>query len=274
MQSRLLDFADELSAICARVFAYIGAIVVLGLIAAKFVGAPIVEAAIDHSAGAQWVDVERPYRAFAASVPEFSEPEPDYAIHRLARGGAGRKDVMRWGPAWNDPAGNGSRLMIEVYRPAQEIRQFGDAASEVTARTAEIGGPYSLTPADAIDSKFGRFSVFSFTANTVTGNAGRSRNCLGFARAFEDPLMQIAGWYCKADAEVVDPKTLACALERLSLLMAASEPKVTALFAKADLQRKPCAATPSRAHRASNTQRRDWISVRKAPRLRGRMVTR
>ena len=33
---------------------------------------------------------------------------------------------------------------------------------------------------------------------------GRERRCLGFARAFDDPSMQIAGWYCSARSEVVD----------------------------------------------------------------------
>jgi hypothetical protein len=269
VQSGLLGFANELSATCVRLFAYIGGIVVLAVVAAKVFGTPTVEAAVDPSPRAQWTDVERPFRAFAATVPEFAEAEPGYAIRRNAKGG-GRKDIMRWGPAWDDPAGAGSRLTIEIYRPGKEIARFGDAASEVAARTAELGGPYPLTPAQAIDSKFGRFAAFSFTARS----GGQPRNCLGFLHAFKDPLVEIAGWYCKGGAEVVERATLACALERLSLLMAASEPKITELFARAELQRKVCNTKPARTQRASNTRRHDWIDARKTPKLRGRVVAR
>jgi hypothetical protein len=270
VQSGLLAFANEFSATCGRLFAYIGGIVVLALVAVKIFGSPVVEAAIDPAPRAQWMDVERPYRAFALTAPEFAEPEPDYAIRRPAGGGTGRKDVMSWGPAWNDPAGSSSRLMIEVYRPGKEIPHFEDAASAVAARTADLGGPYPLAAANPIDSKFGRVAVFGFTARA----SGQPRNCLGFAHAFAEPPVELAGWYCKPDAEVVEPRTIACALERLTLLMAASEPKITELFAKAELRRKPCAGKPTHAHRASNTERRDWISARKAPKLRGRVTAR
>lgn len=269
MQSGLLGFANEFSATCVRIFAYIGGIVVLAVVVVKVFGSPMVKAAVGPSPRVQWTDVERPFRAFAASIPDFAQGEPGYAIRRNTSGG-GRKDIMSWGPAWDDPAGAGSRLMIEIYRPGTEIARFGDAASEVTARTADLGGPYALTPTDAIDSKFGRFAAFSFTARS----GDQPRNCLGFARAFKDPLVEIAGWYCKAVAEVVERRTLACALERLSLLMAASEPKITALFARAELRRKVCRAKPARTQRASNTRRHDWIDARKTPKLRGRVATR
>ena len=269
MQSRLLGFANEFSATCVRLFAYVGGIVVLAVVGVKVFGAPIVEAAVDPSPGAQWVDVERPFHSFAASAPNFAEPEPDYAIRRNTRGG-GRKDIMSWGPAWDDAATVGSRLMIELYRPGKEIAHFGDAAGAVAALMADFGGPYTLTPAEPIDSKFGRLASFSFTAHS----SGQARGCLGFAHAFSEPLLQISGWYCKGDAEVVEPGTLTCALDRLSLMMAGSEPKITALFARAELRRKVCGVKSPRMQRASNTRRHDWIDARKAPRLRGRFATR
>jgi hypothetical protein len=162
--------------------------------------------------------------------------------------------------------------MLEIYRPGQELRRFGDAVSEITARTAELGGPYALKPAEAIESKFGRVSTFDFTASA----GARPRNCLGFARAFEDPRLQMAGWYCKGAKEVVDRKTLVCALDRLTLLMAASEPKVSELFARAELDRKFCAQKPAPHATKSNTaiKRTDWLDAPKEPKLRGRVVVR
>jgi hypothetical protein len=63
--------------------------------------------------------------------------------------------------------------------------------------------------------------------------------------------MQLSGWFCQGGTEFVEQSTLACALDRLTLLSAGSEPKVGALFAQAELNRSYCgqrdpilAATP------------------------------
>jgi hypothetical protein len=174
----LRHFADEFSATCVRVFAYIGALAVLVAISVRFFGSPAVEAAVEPARSA-WTNVERPYRAFALTVPEFADPDPDYAIRRHPDGG--RKDVLTWG----DPSGIGSRLMLEIYRAGHEIRRFGEPATEVVARTAELGGPYALKPAEGIESKFGRLTAFDFTATqgavraTASALPGRStiRGC-------------------------------------------------------------------------------------------------
>jgi len=60
----------------------------------------------------------------------------------------------------------------------------------------------------------------------------------------------LSGWFCRG-GEFIDRATLACALDRLTLISAGSEPKVGALFADAELRRSFCgqhdpilAATP------------------------------
>src|SRR5436190_8174585 len=110
-------FRDELSATAVRIFAYIGIVAVIVITGFTFFRMPDVQAAIEPTA---WTAVERPFRAFAVSVPEFDQAEPDYAIQRHAVGG-GRKDIMSWGDA--DAAR--SRLLIEIYRPGWEISEFG-----------------------------------------------------------------------------------------------------------------------------------------------------
>jgi hypothetical protein len=104
--------------------------------------------------------------------------------------------------------------------------------------------------------------VFEFIAHT----GDRRRNCLGFARAFGDPHLQIAGWYCKADVEVVDRHTLACAIDGLSLLAAASDPRVQEFFARAERRRTFC--KPRTTPRAATLRRNDWIEARRGPKLR------
>lgn len=262
MQSALRRVAHEVSATTVRIFAYIGAMAVIAVAAARFF-APAVEAAIEPVTRSDWTDVERPYRAFSLTIPEFAEPMPEYAIRRHATGG-GRKDTMSWGA----PDGAGSRFFVEIYRPGTELKRFADPASEIAARTDDLGRIKALTPADPIESKFGRVAAFDFAAR-----AGEHvRHCVGFARAFVEPRLQIAGWYCKGDAEVVDRGTLACALERLSLVMAASEPKVQELFARAEVRRRFCGPKPSA--RAATLRRADWIEAAKGPKLRGRAAAR
>lgn len=259
MHPGLRTFRDELSATLVRIFAYIGATAVLAIALAKMIQAPVV-AAVDPKPRSDWSSIDRPYRAFTLRVPGFSDPEPDYAIRRHIAGG--RKDILTLG---HDDVAR-SRLMIEIYRPGKELTRFGDPAGEVVARTVELGGAQRIAAVEPIDGKFGSVPVFDFTASID----GRSRSCLGFARAFLEPYLQIAGWYCKGAAEVVDRGTLGCAIEGLSLLAAASEPKVQELFARAEQRRRFCDAKP--AKRAPTLKRNDWIDARQQPKLR-RMVT-
>ena len=70
-------------------------------------------------------------------------------------------------------------------------------------------------------------------------------------RDYDDPRLQLSGWFCQGGADFIERSMLACALDRLTLLSAGSEPKVGALFAQAELNRSFCgqrnpilAATP------------------------------
>ena len=262
MYPTLFAFCNEMSATLARLLAYLGAIVVLGLVAAKMCGLPRVEAAVEPATRQAWINIERPHRAFALILPEFpTEPEPSYAIHRHPLGG-GRKDTMTWG----EPESPGSRLMIEIYRPGNELKRFADPANEIMARTAELGAARPPKPAGVIDSKFGPVALVDFTARRDE----RSRHCLGFVRAFSEPRLQIAGWYCKGDDEIIDGNLIACALDRLAVIAAGSDPKVAELFAHAELARKFCRHKPSL--RGATLKRADWIAAPRDPKLRGRQA--
>ncbi len=95
-------------------------------------------------------------------------------------------------------------------------------------------GPTDLHNEAPLDSKFGALAIVRFTASH-----GTPRQCLGFVRAYDDPLLQVSGWFCRG-GEFVERSTLACALDRLTLLSAGSEPKLGALFAKVELKRSFC----------------------------------
>jgi hypothetical protein len=254
MPASLLSFCNEASATSARLLAYVGAVAIIAAVAVKITGLGV-EAVVDPAARPEWITIERPHRAFALTLPEFpSEPEPGYAIQRHATGG-GRKDVMSWG----GPETPGSRLMIEVYRPGGELKP----ASDTTVSTADLGVVVGVKPAGTIDSKFGPLALVDFTVR----RAARTRRCLGFARVFEEPRLQIAGWYCKGGDEVVDPALIACALDRLAVIAAGNDPKLAALFAQAELQRRFC--QPKTASRGATLKRNDWIVAARDPKLRG-----
>jgi hypothetical protein len=180
-------------------------------------------------------------------MPELAASAFNYAILRRDADGA-RKDVLTWGEA----AAAGPYVMAEIYRPGPEGEHFIDPASEIAVRILEFAVTDDVKSAGRIDSKFGPVPLVDF----AIAPDGKERRCLGFARAFDKPTMQIAGWYCSAGREVVDRATLGCALDRLTILSAGSDPKLAELFAHAELKRTFCgqrnpilAATPEREER-------------------------
>ncbi len=222
-------FGNESKAAPGSTVAATGTLALLAALTFQFLNSTGIHAAVEPSGRPVWTSQERPHRAFALSSPNL--PVADYMIRRHDAGG--RKDILTAsGPSQL------SRLMLEIYRPGRESTGFGEVAAEITARTDELGGPYELTPAGALDTKFGAVAVFAFSPD----DEGHAHHCLGFARAFDDPLLMIAGWYCKADAEPIDRHALACVLEGLSLLTSANDPKMQELFAAAEENRKFCDA--------------------------------
>ena len=235
-----------------RLFAYMAGLAVLGVLGVIFLRLPDVVAAVAPAPRPQWIEVERPHPAFELLIPELGGPASRYAIFRREADGA-RKDVMSWGEA----AGSGPYVMLEVYRPGVPSDRFIDPASEVAARLVSFTVTDDVKPAGVIDGKFGTVSLVDF----AIAPSGHERRCLGFARAFSDPSMQIAGWYCSAGAEVVDRALLACALDRLTILSAAGDAKVADLFAHAELKRSFCgrhnpilAATPEGRKRVAKAR--------------------
>jgi hypothetical protein len=264
VRSGLQTFADDASATLTRVLAYLGALALAGILVVQLIELPESGDVAANQAAAQpgWTTVDRPHPAFVLSATS-GEPEPRTMIRLHPLGG--RKDIVSWGDAATlTPAG-----LVEIYRPGAELESFGDAPSEIAARTADLGEISRPTLLGTFDSKFGPLSLVEFATRT----AEKPRNCLGFVRLFDDPRLQLAGWYCNGGPEIVDRGQLACALDRLALVAAGSDPKVAELFARAELNRTFCgrkspilAATPRRTE--------DWLDAPADPTLRGRLAGR
>jgi len=241
MHPALHSWRDELPSSFVRLLAYLCAVALLSIAAARISESPKTIAVISSVHESKWIDIGRPFPAFALSIPEAAEVPSTYAIRRHADGG-GRKDILELGDA-DDSA---PYLHVEIYRPGTEIRSFADSQAVIADRAAALG-PDDLRRADQdLPSKFGPLTVFFFAASK-----GTPRQCLAFVRAFDDPRLQLSGWFCQSGSEFIQQSTLACALDRLTLMAAGSEPKVGALFAQAERNRTFCgqrdpilAATP------------------------------
>ena len=178
----------------------------------------------------EWNEIARPFPAFVLSIPEAADAPSHYAILHNVEGG-GRKDILSLG----EPDSASPYLQVEIYRPGSEIHRFSGPKATVAAAAAALG-PVALRRADEpLASKFGPLEVFAFETSK-----GVARHCLAFVRSYDDPRLQLSGWFCQGGADFIDRSTLACALDRLTLLSAGSEPKVGALFAKAELNRSYC----------------------------------
>jgi hypothetical protein len=235
-------FALEMHATLTRTAVYCAALGAFALIVAELAGS---RGAVVAKAPADWIEVIRPLPAFALSMPEFDEPR--YSILRHASG-TGRKDVLSFG----EP--DGATAVVEIRRPGQAEQ----TAEDITASISELrlSGP-RVSP-NTIETKFGAVALES----VVDG----ARSCLRFSRKFENPPFEIGGTFCNAGPELVDHGMIACALDRLSLLAAGSDPKLAARFARAELRRNFCGQRS--VFLAATPKRLDWIEASRDPKLR------
>jgi hypothetical protein len=230
MHPALRSWRNDLPPNIVRLLAYLGAIALLSMASAHFSQSPKVMGAITPVHQPEWIDIERPFAAFALSIPEAADVPASYAIRRHGVGN-GRKDILTLG----EPDGTAPLLRVEIYRPGNEIGRYADPVAEMIL-SADALGPVEIQNLEKpLATKFGPLTLVPFVASK-----GTPRRCLGFVRAYDNPRMQLSGWFCQGGTEFVEQGTLACALDRLTLLSAGSEPKVGALFAQAELNRSYC----------------------------------
>lgn len=229
MHPALHSWRDELPGQAVRVMAYVGALALLSILAAEFFQSTPLKPDIVPVDRSGWIEVDKPFPAFALAIPEAAGQPEKYAIWRHATGD-GRKDVLSLG----DSEGLTPYLEVTVYRAGREISRFAPPLEAIVSEAAALG-PVNVTPAaETLPTKFGALDLVRFETAQ-----GAKRFCLGFARTYDDPMLQITGRFCQGDGFVQDG-TLSCALDRLTLLYAGSEPKIGALFAHAELNRSYC----------------------------------
>ena len=254
MQPASYSIPDDIRATLVRLLAYMGALAALAVAAASFFAAPADIVAALGSASAQrpaWSTVERPYPAFELLMPELIGSTYTYAIQRRAKDGA-RKDLLSFG----EPADAGPKPVPMSWSKSTG-RPWPAIASSM--RRARSQPALSITPSPTTSSRTARSTANSVRCRSwilPSRPTDHERRCLGFARPFNQPTMQIAGWYCSAGREVVDRATVACLLDRLTLVN--GDAKLHEMFARAEVKRTFCgqrnpilAATPEREEQSA-----------------------
>jgi hypothetical protein len=239
----LHSWREELPSAFVRLLAYLGGLLLLSIAAARiFQAAPATRIIAPDRSKSQWITIERPFPAFALAIPEAADEPSTYVIRRNVANG-GRRDILSLG----QPAGASPDLQVEIYRPGRELAGFAEPQDELRQSAEALGRVVDLRAEAPLVSKFGPLSVAAFDVTAPT-----LRHCLGFLRDFDDPyspaplpqtpapLLQLSGRFCQGGADFIERSTLACALDRLTLLAAGSEPKIGALFAEAELRRDFC----------------------------------
>jgi hypothetical protein len=260
MHPALHSWREELAPALVRVLAYVGGTAVLSIAAAHIFQSPpaMNPIAIVHS---PWVEIDRPFPAFALSIPEAASAPFHYAIRHHAVGG-GRKDILELG----EPDSVAPYLQVEIYRPGNEIHGFAGPKATIAADATALGPVALQHTAEPLTSKFGPLEIVAFDTST-----GTPRHCIAFVRSYDDPMLQLSGWFCHGGADYIERSTLACALDRLTLLSAGSDPKVGALFAQAELNRSFCGQRdPILASTPKYTLLWKALANRPAPRRIGR----
>jgi hypothetical protein len=238
----LNSFADEVCATFARLFAYMGTLALLGILAIhgwdQLQDAP----ADEPSTKPGWATADRSHPAFAVSRQDSHEKSASYTILRHPQGG--RKDVLRWISTGDKPLAE-----LEIYRPGAE---FDPAVGAGLA--PRMGGALGLETSGVLDSKFGAIALLRQAGMTD------ATSCLAFFKRIDEPALQLSGFSCQGDGLPARRTAVGCMLDRLTLLTSGNEPKLAELFAHAELKRVGCAPASLMA---------DWMSSAENPQLRG-----
>ena len=238
---KLTSFADEVCATFARLFAYMGTLALLGILAIHGWDQMQDALAGEPTAKPGWSVADRSHPAFAVSQQDSHEKSASYTILRHPEGG--RKDILRW-------TGPTAAVMaeLEIYRPGEE---FDSAVGAGLA--ARMGGTSGLETSGVLDSKFGPISLLRQAGVTDT------KACLAFFRRSDDPALQFSGFSCQGDSLPARRAAIGCMLDRLTLLTSGNEPKLAELFAHAELKRSGCAGMSPMT---------DWMTSLEKPQLR------
>ncbi|KJC41822.1 hypothetical protein UB31_24860 [Bradyrhizobium sp. LTSP849] len=223
----LANFADEVVGTLARLFLYVGVLVLFAILGLAALGQLPSLRDDEPAQKPSWSEASHSHPAFAVSRPDSSEKTASYIILRHPEGG--RRDVMRWTGEADKPVAE-----LEIYREGAEFDVARPATADLAVRMGLDAGAL-LEQAGLIDTKFGPVVLFRPSA-TAKG----TQACLGYLKRNEEPALQISGFSCQGDTLPAQRAAIACTLNRLTQLASGNDPKLAELFAHAELKRRAC----------------------------------
>ncbi|RXT48403.1 hypothetical protein [Bradyrhizobium betae] len=241
----LANFADEVVGTLARLFAYVGILVLFAILGLAGLGQLPSLRDDEPTEKPGWTEASRSQPAFAVSRLDSSDKTVSYTILRHPEGG--RRDVLRWAGDADKPLAE-----LEIYREGGEFDVTRPAAEGLAIRMG-LAAATPFEQAGLIDTKFGPVTLFR-----PSGTTG-APSCLGYLKRSEEPALQISGFSCQGDSLPAQRAAVACTLNRLTQLASGNEPKLAELFAHAELKRRPCAPADSS----------DWLLGAANAQLRG-----
>jgi len=247
----LESVADEVCGTLARLVAYVGALALIGILAAVVWQQIAGPGSLEPGERSGWTVADDAVPAYALRLSEQPDKSATYTVLRHRRGG--RKDIIRWG----EPTERRTAAELEVYRLGAERDATADPVADLARRMA-TGGPSAFEAAGVIESKFGPVWLLRLTGAT-DGPGG----CLGFLKGIKTPGMRLSGWSCQGTTGPIRRAAVGCMLNKLTLLSTDQDADLTALFARAGPKPTDCGAETLASARA------DWVTSADDPRLRG-----
>lgn len=243
----LQSFAEECHGLLVRLLGYVGALALVAIASLQMFGG-IIPGPRPPAAAAEWSKATHSRPAFAIHETETGEKTVSYDVFRHPDGG--RRDVILWTAAGQTPAGE-----LELLR-AGNAGHAELPAADVAARM-DPGGLRAVVAEGMMNTKFGAIPLLGFADRPVG-----ARNCLRFTRLVDGVNLRLSGWSCAHTTIPALRASIACTLDRLTLLSAGNDPELAGAFARAELQRSGCGA-PAVAMSA------DWVTGSRSPLLRG-----
>ena len=231
----LTSFADEVCATLARLFVYVGALALFGILGIHAWDQLRLDLACD--APPARLERRRPVlsgiRRSARPTRPIDRKSDTYIILRHPEGG--RKDILRW------PAQGESR------RPSSKFT--APAANMARLRMPGLSLPHgwprpvrALETAGVVDSKFGSVALLR-----PAGGPKAPVPASASSSGIDHPALQMSGWSCQGDSLPARRAAIDCMLNRLILLTSGNDPKLAEVFAHAELKRGGCPSATASA---------------------------
>ena len=202
---------------------------------AALVSFPLRSGSVDAAATAptrtlpvHWIAIQKPFQLYALASPEFGKAPALYEARRPAIG-EGRSDTLNFG-AFD---GASAFLSVNVLRSNDTGTDPGFFV-DLARRAAEAG--LSVNHTSQPSEIAGRFGAIEH-AGAVLGRGGIQAHCQLFRLHETGPGLHVAGLACLAGGRELEPGSLACLVDRLSLVSAGDDAPLRLFFVTAELKR-------------------------------------